>query len=84
MTTTLGPTQIVQLQSFWNLIQTTDEEVQKELYVLLRSKYAKDKQDDVQQNAPSFLKMQGILRGVGNEETDRKMLDEFFQEKYGI
>ena len=32
--------------------------------------------------APSFLQMQGILKGEGNAETDRLMMDEYLQEKY--
>lgn len=78
---------MVQLQSFWNLIQSTDEGVQKELYVLLQRKYAKSfssagTQPDVQE--PSFLQMKGILKGKGNEETDRQMLDDYLQEKYDV
>ena len=78
---------MVQLQSFWNLIQTTDEGVQKELYVLLQRKYANSFSDaDIQSDAqaPSFLQMKGILKGKGNEETDRQMLDGYLQEKYGL
>jgi len=81
MATTLRPTQIIQLHSFWNLIQTTDEKVQKELYALLQRKYSNTVDTSMQETA-SFLKMQGILKGVGNEETDRQMLDEYLQEKY--
>ena len=78
---------MVQLQSFWNLIQTTDEGVQKELYILFQRKYADvqsmtDALSDVQ--APSFLQMKGILKGKGSEETDRQMLDDYLQEKYGV
>ena len=83
MAATLRPAQIVQLQSFWNLLQTTDEGVQKELYVLLQRKYAEHSRSD-QSTVPSFLQMQGILKGNGNVETDRKMLDEYLQEKYDI
>lgn len=78
---------MVQLQSFWNLIQTTDEGVQRELYVLLQRKYARSfSNSDVQldSQAPSFLQMKGILKGDGNEETDRQMLDDYLQEKYGV
>jgi len=32
----------------------------------------------------SFLSMQGILKGDGNVDTDRRMLDEYIQEKYGV
>lgn len=74
---------MVQLQSFWNLIQATDEGVQKELYVLLHRKYAEHRNEDSSKR-PSFLQMQGILKGKGNEDTDRHMLDEYFAEKYGV
>ena len=78
---------MVQLQSFWNLIQTTDEGVQKELYVLLQRKYAKffssaDTQSEAQ--TPSFFQMKGILKGVGNEESDQLMLNDYLEEKYGV
>ena len=82
MATALRPNQLVQLQSFWNLIQTTDEGVQKELYVLLQRKYGQA-ESIKETESPSFLQMQGILNGVGNEETDRQMLDEYLMEKYG-
>ena len=74
---------MVQVQSFWNLIQTTDESVQKELYVLLQHKYSQFG-DVLKTDIPSFLQMQGILNGYGDEATDRQMLDEYFQEKYGV
>ena len=83
MATTLRPTQLVQLQSFWNLIQTTDEDVQKELYVLLQRKYASgdtNKGDET----PSFLQLLGVLKGEGDTETDRLMLNEYLEEKYGL
>jgi hypothetical protein len=83
MATALRPNQLVQLQSFWNLIQTTDEGVQKELYVLLQRKYGQA-ESIKETESPSFLQMQGILNGVGNEETDRQMLDEYLKEKYGL
>lgn len=74
---------MVQLQSFWNLIQTTDEGVQKELYVLLQRKYAKG-HNTTEEQPPSFLQMKGILKGKGSEETDRQMLDNYLQDKYGL
>ena len=83
MPTTLRPTQMAQLQSFWNLIQTVDEGVQRELFVLLKHKYSESRMD-VEEEAPSFLQMQGILKGGGSQEKDRQMLDEYFKEKYGV
>lgn len=83
MSTTLRPTEQIQVQSFWNLIQTIDESVQEELYQLLRKKYTGSSQK-VKSESPSFIQMQGILKGEGNEETDRQMLDSYMQEKYGV
>ena len=71
---------MIQLHSFWNLIQTTDEDVQKELFVMLQHKYSKPHI----KATPSFLQMEGILKGHGNADSDRKMLDEYLQEKYGV
>lgn len=34
--------------------------------------------------APSFLDMQGILKGCGNHVADRQLLDEYLEEKYGV
>ena len=83
MTTGLRPSQMVQLQSFWNLIQTTDEGVQKELYVLLQRKYERLESNKPLDN-PSFLQLQGILKGTGSAETDRLMLDDYLKEKYDV
>ena len=79
----LKPMQMAQLHSFWNLIQMTDEGVQKELYILLKRKYS-DTRDKSSHETPSFLQLQGILKGEGNIETDKKMLDEYLQEKYSL
>ena len=49
--------------------------------VLLPSPYSVD---ELRQETPSFLQMQGILKGEGNEATDRQMLDEYLQEKYNV
>jgi hypothetical protein len=74
---------MVQLQSFWNLIQTTDEGVQKELYLLMQRKYAVAGSQERKETSP-FLHMQGILKGEGNADTDRQMIDEYLQKKYKI
>ena len=81
MEATLRPTQIAQLHSFWNLIQTTDEGVQRELFILLQRKYANHHQGPAPKQS-SFLAMQGILKGNGSVDTDRRMLDEYMQDKY--
>ena len=83
MMTTLGQNQNVQVQSFWNLIQNSDEKVQKELYILLQNKYEGKHLDNKEESTP-FLKLQGVLKGKGSQETDRVMLDEFMKEKYGV
>ncbi len=83
MAITLRPNQNVQVQSFWNLIQSSDERVQKELYVLLQSKYGGSQSDNKEGNR-TFLQLQGVLKGKGCQETDRKMLDEYLKEKYDV
>lgn len=83
MAAALRPVQQIQVQSFWNLIQTIDEGVQQELYQLLRQKYNGTGQKP-ESDSPSFIKMLGILKGEGNEETDRQMLDSYMQEKYDV
>jgi hypothetical protein len=83
MTSSLNPDQIAQLQSFWNLIQTTDEGVQKELFVLLKRKYT-EKFDEVDNDLPSFLQMQGILKSGNNQVDDCQMLEDYLTEKYGV
>ena len=82
MATTLRPRQMIQLQSFWNLIQASDESVQKELYVLLQHKYSDDSKAVATTDVPSFLQLKGILKGSGSYNTDREMLDEYLAEKY--
>lgn len=46
---------------------------------MLQRKYDKESMDD-KRETPSFLQMQGILKGEGNAETDRLMMDEYEQE----
>lgn len=72
----------MQVQSFWNLIQTSDEGVQRELYVLMQQKYAKDS-DKFVNAAPTFLELKGILKGGGDSATDKEMLEGYLKEKYG-
>ncbi len=43
-----------------------------------------EKTETATTEAPSFLDMQGILKGNGNPVTDRQLLDEYLQEKYGV
>ena len=43
-----------------------------------------EKTEAATDEAPSFLDMQGILKGNGNAVIDRQLLDEYLQEKYGV
>jgi len=83
MVTTLRPNQMLQVESFWNLLQASGESVQRELYILLQRKYG-DNDQTAQSEQPSFLLMKGILSGKGNVDTDRQMIDEYLQAKYGV
>lgn len=82
MNISLRPTQIIQLQSFWNLIQTADEGVQKELFELLQQKYSTIPAATHKEH-PSFLQMEGIL-GKGSSEKDKQMLNDYLSEKYKL
>ena len=75
-----------QIESFWNLIQYSDERVQEGLYILLFNKYGESKRKGTTQkfNQPSFMNLKGILKSVGSEQSDKQMLDEYLEEKYGI
>lgn len=68
-----------QIESFWNLIQLSDESIQKGLYVLLENKYGKE---HGRKKENSFLKLKGVLKTKGSQETDKKILDEYLEEKY--
>ena len=81
MAATLKPKQLIQLQSFWNLIQATDEDVQKELYFLLGQKYNAVHKS---KHAIDFLQMKGVLKGPGTSKTDVQMLDEYLADKYDL
>lgn len=80
--TTLPPQQMVQLQSFWNLIQSSDERVQHELYMMLDSKYRVN--IGARRKKQPFLGMKGILNSKGSSDTDKQMIDEYLDEKYGL
>ncbi|MBQ9667019.1 MAG: hypothetical protein IJV33_11210 [Bacteroidaceae bacterium] len=84
MATALRSRQMIQLQSFWNLIQTTDEDVQRELYVLLEHKYQPKKPAQDGDMSHSFLQMKGILKGDGTAEDDRRVMDDYLAAKYGV
>ena len=83
MNAVLNPKRQMQLHSIWNLIQTTDEPVQRELFVMLSRKYSFLSAAPNSDTLP-FLQLKGILKGTGSAETDRVMLDEYLQEKYSV
>jgi len=74
-----------QIESFWNLIQISDESVQRALYILLYNKYGdtnRKKSEQIKQ--PTFMKLRGILKSTGSEQTDKELIDEYLEEKYGV
>ena len=75
------PQQLLQLQSFWNLIQASDEAVQFGLYAMLEDKYAK-KTEEIQHMTLSFRQMKGILKSVSTPAEDFRA--EYIDEKYGL
>ena len=83
MATALQTKQKMQIQSFWNLIQASDESVQKELLRLLHSKYA-SLEELHQQERSSFFGLKGALRSKGDAVTDKKLIDDYLKEKYDL
>jgi len=74
-----------QIESFWNLIQFSDERVQKTLYILLSNKYGdSNRKKSVRTQQPTFMKLRGILKSTGSEQTDKELIDEYLEEKYGV
>jgi hypothetical protein len=80
MASTLQLNQQQQIQSFWNLIQASDEDVQRGLLHLLNTKYASQKMH--RQERSSFFGLKGILKSKGNTDTDKKLIDDYLKEKY--
>lgn len=72
-----------QIDSFWNLIQSSDETVQSGLYALLNAKFGGNRKQSKKEKT-TFLKMKGILKSEGNQETDRQLLNEYLEEKYKV
>lgn len=83
METTLQSNQQLQIQSFWNLIQASDEIVQRGLLRLLNSKYASLKEMHRQERS-SFFSLKGALKSKGDVATDKKMIDDYLKEKYDL
>ena len=79
----LNPKRQMQLHSLWSLIQTTDEPIQKELFVMLGRKYSHNTATPETETLP-FQQLKGILKSKGSIETDREMLNEYLQEKYSV
>lgn len=69
------------IESFWNLIQLSDESLQKELCALLDNKYGKE---HGRKKENSFLNLKGVLKTKGSQSTDKKILDEYLEEKYKL
>ncbi|MBQ0046671.1 MAG: hypothetical protein KBT33_04050 [Prevotellaceae bacterium] len=78
------PQQSMQLEAFWNLMQTSDESVQYGLYILLNNKYSASKTDAARpvKSRTSFRDMKGILSRADVELKD--LQDEYLKEKYGL
>lgn len=77
------PQQMLQIESFWNLINDSDEAVQLGVYSLLEKKYA---HAHVGAGAstrprPSFRQMKGILQPIADTNGLR---DEYLNSKYGL
>ena len=82
MATASRLSQVQQIQSFWNLIQASDEGVQKGLLRLLNTKFASVK-DSARTERSCFFGLKGALKSKGDAETDQKMLEGYLVEKYG-
>ena len=77
------PQQILQMEAFWNLIQTSDETVQYGLYAMLNDKYTKNLTDNKEELPKrSFRSMKGILKPL--DTTNESLRDEYLANKYGM
>lgn len=83
MSTVLQTNLQLQIQSFWNLIQASDESVQRGLLRLLISKYASRKEMHREERS-SFFSLKGALKSKGDADTDQKMIDDYLKEKYDL
>lgn len=83
MDTTLLSNQQLQIQSFWNLIQASDDIVQRGLLRLLNSKYA-SLNEKRQLDRSSFFSLKGVLKSKGDVDTDKKMIDDYLKDKYDL
>lgn len=76
MVTALGNNQTLQLQSFWDLIQASDESVQRELQELLDAKYSSEK-TGAPRTKSVFFSLKGIVKSKGSTEKTSKCLMSF-------
>ena len=83
MATVIQTNQQQQIQSFWNLIQASDEIGQRGLRRLLTSKYA-SLRDTHRQERSSFFSLKGALKSKGDAATDKAMIDDYLKEKYDL
>jgi len=83
METALRSNQLLQIQSFWNLIQSSDESVQRGLLSLLNTKYSTDKREH-HKGRSSFFSLKGALKSKGDATTDQLMIDDYLKEKYDV
>lgn len=77
------PQQMLQIESFWNLINDSDEAVQLGVYSLLEKKYAHAHAGAGASTRPrpSFRQMKGILQPIADTNDLR---DEYLNSKYGL
>jgi hypothetical protein len=83
MSTLLRTNQALQIRSFWNLIQASDENVQRELQRLLNTKYASLREKQSSERS-SFFSLKGTLASKGSEAKDKRLLDQYLEEKYDL
>lgn len=77
------PQQLLQIESFWNLISDSDEAVQLGVYSLLEKKYAHTSigVGATTRPRPMFRQMKGVLQ---QSEDARSLRDEYLDSRYGL
>lgn len=79
------PQQLLQMESFWNLIQASDETIQYGLYSMLEKKYStmeKNAENRHKSSSRSFRQMKGILKPL--DMTNEQLRDEYLAKKYSL
>jgi len=74
------PQHLLQIESFWNLINTSDDAVQMGIFTLLEKKYNHDLSSSDRPRL-SFRQMKGALAGMDDVE---QLRNEYINEKYGL